>query len=145
MQSYIITSHIGVGSIKFGMQRVEIYNEIGMSSRSRKSRFSSEVTEFWYENGLQLTFSDQESLLEVSLYPSLSCVEFRGIRLFEEPGVDVMKKLRDLDHNPLEKVGVTIFLKLGIAVTGFLNENDDQKSVSVFAEGRWSPASGTAL
>lgn len=139
MQRYVIVSHIGVGSLKFGMQRAEIYNEIGTPERTRKSRFSNEFTEFWYDNGLQLTFSVEEALLEISLYPNLPLVEFGGIHLFEEPGVDVMRKLRNLDHSPLEKAGVTIFLELGLAVTGFLNEDDDQKSVSVFAEGRWRP------
>lgn len=140
MERYVIVSHVGVNSLKFGMRRAEIYNEIGSPERTRKSRFSNEITEFWCENGLQLTFSDDEYLLEIGLYPNLPLVELGGIRLFEEPGVDVMKKLRDLDRSPIEKVGVTIFLNIGIALTGFLNEDDDQKSVSVFARGRWKPA-----
>ena len=138
MQSYIITSYIGVGPLKFGMKRTEIHNLIGAPQRTRKSRFSGESTDFWHDNGLQLTFSESiEELVEISLYPNLPHVELNGIKLFEEPGMQVISALRNLDNSPLEKVGVTIFLKIGLSLTGFLSGDDDQKSVSAFINGRW--------
>ncbi len=139
MQNYSITSYVGVGPLKFGMKRTDIHNLLGAPLRTRKSRFSSELTDFWNKNGLQLTFLEADGeLVEIGLYPNLPNVDLNGIKLFDEPGNVVMKALRNLDNSPLEKVGVTIFLKLGIAATGFLNEDGDQKSVSVFIRGRWN-------
>lgn len=135
---YVITSYVGVNAIRLGLRRHDVHNEIEMPTRTRKSRFFNESTDFWQDNGLQLTFSyAEEKLVEIALYPNLPHVEFRGIRLFEEPGADVMKTLRDMDNSYTEKVGVIIFPRLGIAVTGFMSEDDNQKSVTVFTQGRW--------
>lgn len=137
MQDYTITSYVGVGPLRFGMRRAEVHNLLGAPPRTRKSRFSSESRDFWFDNGLQLTFSEPGDLVEIGLYPNLANVEFNGIRLFEESGVAVMKALRGLDSSPLEKVGVTIFLQLGLSVTGFLHDDGNEKSVTAFAKGRW--------
>jgi hypothetical protein len=138
MQEHIITPYVGVGPLKFGMTRGDVHKILGAPLSSKKSRFSNESKEFWSENGLQLTFSGtDESLLEIGLYPNLPDVEFNGLKLFEVPGGDAFKALHDLDDAPLTKAGATIFLKLGLAVGGFLHNDDSDKSVTVFAKGRW--------
>lgn len=138
MQEHIITPYVGVGPLKFGMTRTDAHKILGAPLSSKKSRFSQESTDLWDENGLQLTFSgEDEKLVEISLYPNLPDVEWNGLKLFEVPGVDAFRSLYDLDNAPLTKAGATIFLKLGLAVGGFLHSDESDKSVTAFAKGRW--------
>ncbi|MCP1571850.1 hypothetical protein J2S30_000229 [Herbaspirillum rubrisubalbicans] len=138
MQEHIITSYVGVGPLKFGMNRGEVHKILGKPLSVEKSLFSEEAKEFWSENGLQLTFSETgERLLEISLSPNLPDVQLNGLKLFEVPGAYAFKVLHDWDDAPLTIAGATIFLKLGLAAGGFLDDDDSEKSVTAFAKGRW--------
>lgn len=138
MQEHIITSYVGVGPLKFGMTKGEVHKILGEPLSVEKSLFSEETKEFWSENGLQLTFSETgESLLEISLSPNLPDVQLNGLKLFEVPGAHAFKVLHEWDNAPLSIAGANIFLKLGLAAGGFLEEDDNDKSVTVFAKGRW--------
>ncbi|AVR94355.1 hypothetical protein [Pseudoduganella armeniaca] len=138
MNDYLIESYVGVGPIKLGMKRDDVHALIGPPKSSSTADPAEDVVDYWHANSLQLTFSeDVRELVEISLYPGLDGVEFRGIKLFEERGVDVLKQLRDLDSKPRVITGVSIFLQLGLAVAGFEHDEDDDKSVTVFAHGLW--------
>jgi len=139
MEEHIIMSYVGVGPLRFGMTRDEVHQLIGNPLTIDKSGGSEELTEYWSDNGLQLTYSEMdETLLEISLYPNLQNVQLNGLNLFEVPGTQAFKLLHDWDNAPLTIVGVSIFLKLGLAVNGFFHDDDGAKSVTAFAKGRWN-------
>ncbi|WP_044531016.1 hypothetical protein [Herbaspirillum sp. B65] len=138
MQEHIITSYVGVGPLKFGMTRGEVHQLLGAPLSTKKSRFFDESREYWSENGLQLTFSDAgDGLVEIGLSPNLPNVQLNGLKLFEVPGAYAFKVLHDWDDAPLSRTGTSVFLKLGLAAGGFLYDDDDTKSVTAFAKGRW--------
>jgi hypothetical protein len=138
MSDYTIESFVGVGMLKFGMPRAQVHVLLGNPPRSRKSKFSEGVTDFWNENGLQLAFSDSRGQLrEIGLYPNLPKVELGSLNLFDRPGKEVLQKLCELDGSPRITVGVVVLLQLGIAVSGFLVEDGDERSVTAFARGVW--------
>ncbi|WP_081585491.1 hypothetical protein [Herbaspirillum rubrisubalbicans] len=138
MQEHIITSYVGVGPLKFGMTREEVHQILGAPLSANKSWCSEELTEYWSENGLQLTYSEtDERLLEITLYPNLQNVQLNGFKLFDVPGAYAFKVLHDWDDAPLTIAGASIFLKLGLAVSGFLREDNGDKAVAAFAKGRW--------
>ncbi|MCP1571851.1 hypothetical protein [Herbaspirillum rubrisubalbicans] len=138
MQEHIIMSYVGVGPLKFGMTRDEVHQILGAPLSVKKSRFFEESREYWSAKRLQLTFSDTgDGLLEIGLSPNLSNVQLNGLKLFEVPGAYAFKVLHDWDDAPIIIAGATIFLKLGLAAGGFLDDDDSDKSVTVFAKGRW--------
>ncbi|WP_171939920.1 hypothetical protein [Herbaspirillum rubrisubalbicans] len=138
MQEHIITSYGGVGPLKFGMTRDEVHQILGAPLSVKKSRFFEESREYWSAKRLQLTFSDTgDGLLEIGLSPNLPNVQLNGLKLFEVSGTDAFKVLHDWDDAPLARTGTSIFLKLGLAVHGFLEDYDDDKAVAAFAKGRW--------
>jgi hypothetical protein len=47
-----------------------------------------------------------------------------------------MRQLIDKDSNPCESVGFVIFPNLGISMTGFHDNDPDEKAVSVSKKGR---------
>lgn len=139
MREHIVMSYVGVGPLRFGMTRDEVHQLIGNPLSIDKSGGSEELTEYWSNNGLQLTYSEMdETLLEISLYPNLQNVQLNGLNLFEVPGTHAFKLLHDWDNAPLRIFSVSIFLKLGLAVNGFLHDDDGAKSVTAFAKGRWN-------
>jgi outer membrane protein assembly factor BamE (lipoprotein component of BamABCDE complex) len=139
MKNFEITPYVGVGALKFGMTRANTRSILGEPSSTKKSRFSVEVTDYWMENRLQLTFADANGvLLEVSLYPGLENVQLHGVKVFEESGFSVFSNFCKIDNAVRQTVGVTIFFTYGVAMTGFLNEDDDQKSITAFSTDRWS-------
>lgn len=134
----VIMPYIGVGKIKFGMTRNEIYESIGYPTRKKKPSPLNEFTEYWFENGLQLTFNyPSGALAEISIYPNIKNVTLNELSIFEEDGKAVYKSLCDYDGDPRETVGITVFFKLGLAITGFLDGDEDQKSITAFADGVW--------
>jgi hypothetical protein len=138
MTSYEIKSFHSVGDLRFGMSRSQVHGELGAPIRSKADRFSSELTDFWNESGLQLAFSGPDGeLLEVSLYPNLPLVRLGSLSLYEGLPKEVYGALCEADGAPRSTVGVTVFLRLGLAVTGFLNDDTDDMSVTAFARGRW--------
>jgi hypothetical protein len=46
---------------------------------------------------------------------------------------------------PYEDVGYIIFYKLGIAVTGFHDNDESQKAITIFEEGYWDDSKETAI
>jgi outer membrane protein assembly factor BamE (lipoprotein component of BamABCDE complex) len=139
MQNLEITPYVGVGALKFGMTRATVHSILGNPSSTKKSRFSIEETDYWMNNKLQLTFTDAGGLLlEVSLYPGLKGVQLNGVKVLEEPGLGVFSNFCKLDNTVRQTVGVTIFFTYGVAMTGFLNTDDDQKSITAFSTNRWN-------
>ena len=116
MECYNIESFVGVGPLKFGMKRHAAHALMGPPESTRNASPHEDLLDYFKDARLQLTYSAGElELVEISLYPGLEGVEFRGIRLFKERGVAVMKKLQAIDPNPRMVTGVSIFLELGLA------------------------------
>lgn len=134
MTDYEITSYVGVGDLKFGMKRADVHQLLGSPDSSETDNDSNESTDYWQDDSLQLNFSEDGDLIEISLYANLKNVKFKGMNLFEEPGIDVMKSLKALDNTFIEEVGIYTFPGLGLAVTGFLDA-DEYKSVTAFKAG----------
>jgi hypothetical protein len=49
----------------------------------------------------------------------------------------VVRRLAAADPDPTEMVGLLVFLKLGIALTGFHDGRESDLAVTVFEPGRW--------
>jgi hypothetical protein len=120
------------------MTRKQVEAVLGPSDKTKRTMFRNETQEFRRQSGLQAVYSaSDETLVEISFYANQP-VSFEEMDVFHTPGKNVIKRLAEADGKPLETVGILVFLNLGIAMTGFLrDEEPGQKSISVFAKGRW--------
>lgn len=142
MSNFEILPYQGVNELKFGMTREEVTRLLGPPSRTRTSRFSRDRIDAWLGNGLQLTFERGSGrLAEVALYSGVGDVVLQGLSLFSMPAAVAFDRLVALDGDPKEALGVTVMLNLGIAVTGFVDDDAGQKSVTAFCRGRWDDPS----
>jgi hypothetical protein len=133
-----LKTYIGAGPLRFGMTRKQVEDVLGAPDKAKRTMFRSETQEFRRQSGLQTVYSaSDETLVEISFYANQS-VSFEGMDIFHTPGKNMIRRLAEADGKPLETVGILVFLNLGIAMTGFLqDEEPGQKSISVFAKGRW--------
>lgn len=136
--SFDIKPYVGAGPLRFGMTRKQVEDVLGPPDKAKRTMFRNETQEFRRQSGLQIVYStSDETLVEISFYSNQS-VSFEGMDVFHTPGKNVIKRLAETDGKTLETVGILVFLHLGIAMTGFLqDEEPGQKSISVFAKGRW--------
>lgn len=138
MKDFMIHPYQGVGELRFGMHRSSVHSIMGKPALQRKSKFSDEITDYWYENGLQLTFSEiDEELIEISLYPNIKNVTYGELEIFSLPSYYIHQTLCQKDGDPRVTVGVTILLNLGVALAGFQNDDSSDDSITAFASSRW--------
>ncbi|RIK70311.1 hypothetical protein DCC62_22850 [candidate division KSB1 bacterium] len=132
-----IKTYIGVGNVRFGMKPEEVAKVFGTPDKTTKN-FLKEKIEYRNKSGLVATYSLTDgSLIELGFRPIILSLRFKGIRIFEDPYDEVFKKLLHEDSNPYQSLGIVVLLNLGIALTGFLQEDEDDRSVTIFSKGRW--------
>ena len=133
-----IEPFIGVGKLQFGMSSRQVANAIGNPDSSRKT-FLGEVKEYRRENGLITTYTkDTDDLIEIGFSSNITELQYKGRKLFVEPALAIFDELIREDGLPYETVGFIVLLKLGMTVTGFHDGAEEQKAVTVFAQGRWN-------
>ena len=137
-RSFEIQPHDSVGCVRFGMPPLEVHAAIGTPPRRRVRNRRGEWEELW--GGIKVTYSkEDERAVEIHVMPPAEAL-LGGKDLLRAD--DPVSLLLPYDSRPLGAVGVVLFLKVGIAVTGFGSPGDDSdKAVGVFARGRWDEGS----
>ncbi|PHS00954.1 MAG: hypothetical protein COA78_23225 [Blastopirellula sp.] len=77
---------------------------------------------------------DDGKVVEIGFDPTAGLL-FHGSNLCNESSL--VEFLLQFDPQPFEWVGFLIFLELGITATGFHDEDESQKAITVFRKGRW--------
>jgi len=121
----------GVGPLTFGLSAEEVTAAIGPPLRRIKN-WKGNYEE--YRDGFKTCYDAHGHLVEVVLFPPCSAI-LAGRNLFALQ--DPVTELRKLDDHPYQSVGVSVFLRLGVSVTGFDTGEDSEKAIGVFARGRW--------
>jgi cation diffusion facilitator CzcD-associated flavoprotein CzcO len=131
-----IRPYEGAGPIEFGMTQDQVVAVMGRPAMTRKTRGGD----------IELRFADcavrlgpDSTVAEIGFSPRTQ-VTVEGIDVFNDPGS--LGKLLARDGEAMESVGIVVLLKLGIALSGFHDGDEDQKSVTLFRRGRWDAARG---
>lgn len=132
MNDMKLTPYVGVGLIRFGMTPEEVDALLGQpeststSGRGEREEHRGEIT---IRYG-----SKANGVVEIS-FGSDSGLNLDGEYLYNS--TDLTNYLRSKDMKPVECFGFLLYLNLGVATTGFHDEEKDQKSIAVFQKGRW--------
>lgn len=130
-----IKPYLGVGDVRFGMKPDEVAKFLGPPDRIRTSTMLKERVELRSQNGLQATFSRTDiGLIEIGFSPNILDLRFKDIKVFEDVYSEVLRRLISEDGNPVEYLGTVVLLNLGISLA---KDDDEDKTLSVFAKGRW--------
>ncbi len=121
----------GVGPLSFGFTADEVVSAVGPPLKRLKN-WKGKYEEF--RDGFKTCYDDHGCLVEVVLFPPSSAI-LAGRDLFALQ--DPVSELRKLDNHPYQSVGISVFLRLGVSVTGFETGEDSEKAIGAFARGRW--------
>jgi hypothetical protein len=121
----------GVGPLSFGFTADDVAFAVGPPLRRLKN-WKGNYEE--YRHGFKSCYDHHGHLVEVVLFPPSSAI-LAGRDLFALQ--DPVSELRKLDEHPYQSMGISVFLQLGVSVTGFETTEDSEKAIGAFARGRW--------
>jgi hypothetical protein len=122
----------GVDELAFGMAEADVIATLGAPMRVSETRGGDK--ELQYHDRFVYLTGPERRFVEVVFLPSAE-VSVAGIDVFGDSLS--FSRLVQLDGSPLESVGTVVFLRLGIAVSGLHDGDEEQKSLAAFARGRW--------
>ena len=125
-----IESYIGALPVRFGMQADEVLAILGEPEK-KSTNFRKETT--YDYDWVNVGFDKSNSAAHVGFVPGAN-VEYDGLPLFSQ---DAFHQLLRLDADAKEVLGFIVLLNLGIAFTGFHDNDNSQKAVSVFVKGAY--------
>src|SRR6266446_4226693 len=131
MQAELLPAE-GMSMIKLGMSPSALEAAVGLPKLQRKNRRGEIV--YVYDD-YSVTFgADTGLVVEIGILPTLD-LRYRGKGIFRDQ--EAWKELVKEDGAPREYVGFLVLLSCGVTLTGFHDDDPDQKAITVFAQGRW--------
>jgi hypothetical protein len=84
---------------------------------------------------INIRYSPEDAkVAEIAFLPGVP-VFLHGCELFGHS--DLLGFLTGLDSDVFDSYGFLVFMNLGITVTGFHDDDESQKAITVFRKGRW--------
>lgn len=128
--NFEIYPHVGLGNVRFGMSELEVAPFLGRPEHVSRN-WKGEVEE--YRPGLKVVYVASSATECVAMSPAKAI--YKGVDLLATD--DPIALLKVDDPAPFLFAGTTVFIGLGIAITGFSEPHDPDSSVAVFAPGAW--------
>jgi len=125
-----IAPYASVGDIRFGMSEQEVERVLGPPIHRDRNR-KGEIEE--YREGIKVYYADGAVAELVLMAPARALYKGTDLLGLEAP----VAFLTSDDPRPFEYMGATVFLDIGLALTGFAEPDDPDTSVTAFARGRW--------
>ena len=129
MIDYRLVPYVGALPITFGMSPTEVAAIAGRPS-AVGTTYPNPTEEQRGPIFVRYSPEDQK-VLEIAFLPSAE-LTYQGVDLF---GCDDRIGFLSKSDQPLAVVGVVVFLRLGITMTGFHDHDDSQKAIVAFARG----------
>jgi len=130
--AYVIQPYLEVGGVRFGMTPSEVEAAVGTATRITTNSLGERDE---VRPGLSVRYDRQTGrVAEIAIHKTERAM-YRGIDLFSAN--DPLRLLAQDDPNPLESLGFVVFLGLGLALTGFHDNDESQKAITAFSAGRW--------
>ena len=128
--------YVGAGDITFGMTPNNVELLIGKPEDISVNHLKQRV-EFRSFMNVGYSEDEKQSLVHVGFGRQMEGVRFKDIFIFIENDKVVLQKLINEDRQPFFYLGFVVFLNLGIALTGFHDNDISQKAVTQFVRGAW--------
>jgi hypothetical protein len=132
-----IRPYEGVGSLRFGMSKIEVADLIGPPEEADVHPLGEAYEDRFGSSVLTIYSKADNTLVQIGFSRWTQGVTFKNTNIFNEDPGKVLEFLIQEDAQPLESLGIIVLLNLGITLTGFHDDGEDERTITVFAKGRW--------
>ncbi|CUX06986.1 hypothetical protein AGR1B_pa0230 [Agrobacterium fabacearum S56] len=123
----------GLGNLKFGMTIGESRTILGQElDRSVRD----DVTELYFENYLNLAFRN-DVLYRIGATRYSSGITYKDMDIFAAEPLSVLKAMEAEAGEAFEMYGFIVFLKLGLSLTGFHDDDQENKAMTISVLEEW--------
>lgn len=126
-----LTPRIGIGRIRLEQSKQSIGKLLGIPTRENEKRRNR--VQWWYE-GFNICFGENELVESIEAYPG-ALVTYEGLNVFTDR--NAWEKLIKDDSTPYQLSGTIILLGLGVSMWANPNEESQNKSFVLSADGVW--------
>ena len=124
-----IVPYVSVGEIKFGMTLDELTEIFGKAPDTNYKDAILKITHLEWDN-VSIRLNKQGKVNEVTFLEGVNKAYYEGIDILNTPAlIKILNKI----EKPYNTVGFKIYLKIGIALSGF-SRYKEEKTVSVFSK-----------
>lgn len=81
-----------------------------------------------------MTYDGEARVVEFAFVPGCRVI-LEGVSIFE--CADPLEHLVQLDPEPFTSFGFVVFLKIGVTLTGFHDQDTSQRALCLFTRERW--------
>ena len=143
---YQVIPYKGVDGLFLESKRATILKKME-PSRTKKNKYSSGITDYYESDFIQLVYDADSNggdlhLKEISFRKGCGSLLLDRINFFSDDSDVIFDYLNSNDPDFKDIVGIIMFPKFGLALSGFGNEPDDNegrdKNVTVFAKERFN-------
>lgn len=122
----------GIDDVRFGMSPEKVFSLWGTASRVGVTSRGEKEEE---RDGVIVRY-DESGVVEFAFVPGSVSLMLGASDLFgcDDPVAAVMA----LDPKPVECLGFLVFLRAGITLTGYHDDDVSQRAVTTFPKGRWN-------
>ena len=130
----IFNPYIGAGPFKFEATPEEIQLNFQDKPKISKDYLGNRRDDF---GAIGFCYDENDKLSEICIPPEGVSIYLDTQCLIGDSSVKTLELLLKKDPNPLDVTGFLVFLKLGVNITGFHDNNESQKSFNIFKKGWW--------
>jgi len=131
-----IIPYVGTNLVIFGMTSFQVEGVLGKSDKKSKNPTLEGFDEFWSD--IVVGYSESGIVEHIGFGRQMKNVIYNGINLFYIKSSVALRKILEIDPEPLEYLGFLVFFKLGLYLSGFDNdEESDDKAAALFVRGHW--------
>lgn len=124
---------IGLGNVRFGMNEADVRRILGPE---RKRSTHADTTELYFDNYLNLAFRDKVLFQIGATYRSKGII-YKNIDIFSSDPFFVLKTMETDSGGAFEMYGFIVFPELGISLTGFHDDDYEQRAMTVAVLEEW--------
>lgn len=129
---------IGALPIRFGMSRQEVYEFLGEPNVSHEIWDHSGTTDFWNQNNVNVSYNSQGIVNHIGFCPGGFELRLSSELIWSaDESADPNPTLLKFDPDPKERLGFLVYNRIGVTTTGYHDEDDSQRSLTVYPRGDW--------
>ncbi len=129
----------GLGPLRFGMGPIEIERILG--NKEDQSEYD-DVVELYFSNYMNLSFRN-DKLFQIGATRRSSGIAYKGMDIFSADPMAVLRALEMDAGGAFESYGFIVFPKMGLSLTGFHDDDLDNKAMALSVLEEWQSSSDT--